>query len=868
MSLAEVESTACERDVDQDSADGPRRSPSGTPLFRTTIVTTPVSEAATITVGQFESERRRTAVRCEDLQSILRRCDASETTQADPNYDPYLRVTGTGRFSGVCSVGALLPQFLALLRVVVALGTSFYWSYALAFRGGLATCGGVKLLPDVVYAVCILSQLVTSYVDSGTYEISALQLVLRRRMTEFGWYADLLSCVPGCTVEILFVKLVLRLRTLASMRHASGGASSVPDLPRCLQNWCPGSSIGNPLRTSLVRLLLSVYLFAHLLGCLFHAVVLSQQPDERQDELSAYLSAMKLCMGMMFSGNLQATVPEDQNAVIFYVLVMPLVIVFITTVSAEIILLAQRACVLESQQFERLAMVDEANKSLNLPLPLRRKILEYNLWLTRSFNISAYECLMRNSSRSAQMEVKLHLCMPFLSTAPFLQEAPPSFICDMLQSSVIQTVSAGDVIFNAGDPGLGMYCIIKGCCEVIALDGKHLSELSQGTYFGEIALISGSNRQATVVAGSFMLMVFFDRKSFQDIIGQYPEMLATFMSHCSQYSGNLLTQQFIDRLGFFKESPNRVTIIELLASRLTQRTAQPGEAIFEQGAQGDSMFFVFHGSLDVIRAGQGKVAELRDGAHFGELSLLSDVSERTATVTACTTSLLAELNRADFQEVMQDYPEDVMRLVVNAAHIQESNKRSEAKFRKSICALTAPRGGLSANVPGRTLTSALRTHQSLLGTPVIPEHVDLPGLLRDRHGHGKSASFARAATDPVCVKREQSSSSAPPATAIPLQPVPESDSTPGTGGYPDDTASPKLQSTQSDETSREDALLKTLQRHMWPELKSLVAAECERACQTSMKHCFQALHSPSPHSFVQQQHKVDQTASPRRARSW
>jgi len=413
------------------------------------------------------------------------------------------------------------------------------------------------------------------------------------------------------------------------------------------------------------------------------------QEGATASRVQAYVEALKLSMNMMFSGNVcavgwegEAAGEEARRGVLFYVAAMPLVTVFITTVSAEVILLAQRACVLESQQFEKLAMVHEANRSLNLPPSLCRKILEYNLWLTRSFNIAAYQCLLKNSSRSAQLEVKLHLCAPFISTAPFLQDAPALFICELLEGTQIMAVCAGDIIFHIGDPGLGMYFIIRGSCEVLSAEGEQLSELCQGTYFGEIALISGSTRLATVVATSFMLMAFFDRSSFQELIGQHPEMLTSFVAHCSQYSGNLLTQQFIDRLGFFKDSPHRRSIIERLASRLSQRSLPPGETVFEQGEKGESMFFVLHGALEVFRGAGGRVAELIDGAHFGELCLLTDGAERTATVKTRTACLLAELHRADFEEVMHDFPDDVLRLLVHAAKIHKTNQRSEEKLRR------------------------------------------------------------------------------------------------------------------------------------------------------------------------------------------
>merc|ERR1711971_1077805 len=63
--------------------------------------------------------------------------------------------------------------------------------------------------------------------------------------------------------------------------------------------------IGDPLRLSFVRLLLRVYLFAHLLGCLIQALVLVEDVDDGgRDTVSRYVTAVQFSMGMMFSGSL------------------------------------------------------------------------------------------------------------------------------------------------------------------------------------------------------------------------------------------------------------------------------------------------------------------------------------------------------------------------------------------------------------------------------------------------------------------------------------------------------------------------------------------------------------------------------------
>jgi CRP-like cAMP-binding protein len=58
-----------------------------------------------------------------------------------------------------------------------------------------------------------------------------------------------------------------------------------------------------------------------------------------------------------------------------------------------------------------------------------------------------------------------------------------------------------EVIFHQDDPGLGMYIIETGKVAIIAEPSRHvLSELGDGEFFGELALLTESPRSATAVA--------------------------------------------------------------------------------------------------------------------------------------------------------------------------------------------------------------------------------------------------------------------------------------------------------------------------------------------------------------------------------
>ena len=66
-----------------------------------------------------------------------------------------------------------------------------------------------------------------------------------------------------------------------------------------------------------------------------------------------------------------------------------------------------------------------------------------------------------------------------------------------------KTFRAGEIIFNKGDFADSFFQILSGSVEVILGEGenrKTLTELGPGQFFGEMAVLEGYPRSATVVA--------------------------------------------------------------------------------------------------------------------------------------------------------------------------------------------------------------------------------------------------------------------------------------------------------------------------------------------------------------------------------
>jgi CRP-like cAMP-binding protein len=83
---------------------------------------------------------------------------------------------------------------------------------------------------------------------------------------------------------------------------------------------------------------------------------------------------------------------------------------------------------------------------------------------------------------------------------------------------------AGTVVVQEGEPGEEFYVIVGGTARVTVGDGTAVAELGPGSFFGEMALLDGGDRVATVTAASDLDLLLLHRDEFN-------EMLAMAMPH-------------------------------------------------------------------------------------------------------------------------------------------------------------------------------------------------------------------------------------------------------------------------------------------------------------------------------------------------
>ncbi|MBN9085654.1 MAG: cyclic nucleotide-binding domain-containing protein [Reyranella sp.] len=110
-----------------------------------------------------------------------------------------------------------------------------------------------------------------------------------------------------------------------------------------------------------------------------------------------------------------------------------------------------------------------------------------------------------------------------LSQCSLLRHLPAEQIEPLLDRVQERNIAAGEVVFREGDRGDALYIVARGTVEVVHdKAGQTLAELGNGQAFGEMALLSGGTRTATVRAKIDSHLLVIDKADFDRLLAEDP----------------------------------------------------------------------------------------------------------------------------------------------------------------------------------------------------------------------------------------------------------------------------------------------------------------------------------------------------------
>ena len=236
--------------------------------------------------------------------------------------------------------------------------------------------------------------------------------------------------------------------------------------------------------------------------------------------------------------------------------------------------------------------------------------------------------------------------------APLFSDLSHEAFVELVERCPLRRYRAGERILHQGDAGSSFFVICEGRVSVLREEkgvAHPVAALEAGEFFGEVALLSGDPRIASVDALTDDTQVLeISGELLMELVRRHPGVASALKTFCRQrLLSNLLATSALFR-------PLERNERRELASRFRARDALGGEVVLAQGTPGDGLYVVLAGEVEVLRDG-GLASTLGPGDVFGEMSLLG-AGPTSATVRVARRTSLLRLPAAEFAEVLERYP--------------------------------------------------------------------------------------------------------------------------------------------------------------------------------------------------------------------
>jgi hypothetical protein len=112
--------------------------------------------------------------------------------------------------------------------------------------------------------------------------------------------------------------------------------------------------------------------------------------------------------------------------------------------------------------------------------------------------------------------------------SPLFRDFSLDELVAVIQGLKLLSYEAGEIIISEGEPGESLYMLSLGRVKAFKRSGAGkqvlLGEMSEGAFFGEISVLTGKPRSATVVAATACELLELDRPALDGITATHPHV--------------------------------------------------------------------------------------------------------------------------------------------------------------------------------------------------------------------------------------------------------------------------------------------------------------------------------------------------------
>ena len=305
-----------------------------------------------------------------------------------------------------------------------------------------------------------------------------------------------------------------------------------------------GSAAENAL--SVLWLLVLVVIFAHTSACFFYLIAryetyfahsgrdmsvesssehiswLHAQGIENEGFMPRFVSALYWSLVTLTSTGYGDITPVTFLEKGYNILICLLGALVYATIFGRVTTMFNSMNTMNDMYRKKLTQINRFMSVYGLPTELKQRIrkqVKFDWTLTSGLDVDS---VISGLPYSMQVEVRRQILQDSLETMPLMQQIGKEAITALLMFMNVQQCISGTCIIKEGDPATQMFFVKRGRLAVLK-DGKKIHTLKDGAIFGEVGLLLGLARTASIVAETRSVYFALAGDAYARIMCMHPE---------------------------------------------------------------------------------------------------------------------------------------------------------------------------------------------------------------------------------------------------------------------------------------------------------------------------------------------------------